>query len=300
MSRVRDALRRLLGRSTSPRPDPTRPPPHGPPVPPRALFVVGPGRTGTHFLARVFRETPGVSAYHTDDLPEPAADAFARYCIWNGLPVDLEGHVAARVGWRDAAAAAGRLYVEANPYLCLSIGRLAGPTEGKFVILLRDMEAVVSSFWNKGWFREERPRTEARLAPGPAAHLDLTHVFSRLIPRGDGSPPWTGLTRVGKIARVVSTLVGESLDQAATLPPERSRILRVEEVDHAGYRDLLEFAGHGEEIGVEAFEAIRRTRPGRGRKDRPPDAWSRAERADFERETARVAGRIPPLGRAGP
>jgi hypothetical protein len=253
-------------------------------------FAVGTGRSGTHFIARLFEREPAVAAHHER---APLADSFHRYCVWNRLPVDHAGFVAHKAAGIAADRALGKLSFEASPYLALSIPVLRAAFGARFVLLVRRPEGVVNSYLEKGWYAREPARDDPRLALGYQADPALPHhPFSRLAAAGADGACWSGLSRVGKLAYFWRRLNEATLRDLAALPEDAARVQALERYDWEAHGELARFAGFAPTLSREGFERLAAERPGtRGRAPSVHD-WSEAEAAEFEAEVAPLAQRL--------
>jgi hypothetical protein len=100
------------------------------------------------------------------------------------------------------------------------------------------------------------------------------------------------LTRVGRIAWFWSTLNQALLDQARRLPEEATALQKLEELDFAGYRRLMQFLDAPANITPSAYADVRRKRPNASTIARGPREWSDRERTEFEAEVRDVAERL--------
>src|SRR5688572_30337788 len=116
------------------------------------VFVVGCPRSGTHFLAELFRNTPGYASQHADDVGKATGDSFLSYAKWCGLPVNTESLVTFRQ--ELVRQSEPYVYVESNCYLSLFTHELDAALAPHFVFLMRDPAAVVNSLFVKGWYED--------------------------------------------------------------------------------------------------------------------------------------------------
>jgi len=252
------------------------------PVTAPPAFAVGTGRCGTHFLRDLMEKDPGIAAYHHRSID---SDAFARYCAWNRLPVDMSPFYDARRAWIDEVRSSGLLYFESEPYLSLSIVPLYERFGARFVFVVRRPEDVVNSLFVKGWYAEEFYKADADLAPGYAPGLRGNHVFGRIVPNGEEFRRWSRLTRVGKLAWMWNALNVRTLEQLREIPEEQSVTVKLEELGYDCYRRLHAFVGGRQPMSEQEFDRIRNSKPGKGRNHRTADVWSERERREFEAET---------------
>jgi hypothetical protein len=290
LARLKQAVKRRISGSVS------KPVPASAPIPsvrlsePREpVFALGTGRSGTHFMARLMQEDPVIDSYHLDTLNQQIADSFVCYCAWNNLPVDLEGFLASRQHLVDKAVKAGKLYFESNPYLALSATVLFERLHSRFIFIVRKPEDVVNSHYIKGWYQQQPVQADPDLSLGFQYSMDRpNHFFGRITPRGEAFERWCNLTQIGKIAWMWNTINMEILRQLEYLPQQQYRIVRLQELDYACYRDLHEFTGGLVPMSEQRFEEIRQARPGKGPKHRTADTWTTQEWEEFLQETAQA------------
>ena len=253
-------------------------------------FAIGTGRCGTHFVAHLLAREPSVAAHHERD---PLGDSFHRYCVWNRLPVDDAGFLAAKTAGIAADRARGRLSFEASTFVSLSAPVLHAELRARFILMIRRPDRVVNSFLHKGWYADEPARRDARLALGhqpglPRAH----HAFSRLAAFGDDGERWARLSRIGKLAYFWRQLNEAVLRDFARLPREATRVQQLERLDFDGYAVLAEFIGFEPSLSRRAFERISAEKPGtRGAAPSVRD-WNASEAAEFELEVGPLAERL--------
>jgi hypothetical protein len=253
-------------------------------------FVLGTGRSGTHFLARLLEREPAVAAHHER---HPLADSFHRYCVWNRLPVDHAGFVATKASGVAADRAQGKLSFEASPYLALSAPVLRAAFGARVVLLVRRPDRVVNSFLAKGWYVAEPARDDPRLALGyQAAGTRPHHPFSRLAALGDEGERWSRLSRVGKLAYYWRRLNEATLRDLAPLPEDAARVQILERFDWDAYGELARFIGFRPTLSREGFARLVSEKPGARGPTPSVHDWSESEAREFEAEAGPLAERL--------
>jgi hypothetical protein len=246
------------------------------------VFAVGTGRCGTHFLCEVLGSDPGIFSLHTHNAE---ADSFARYCIWNELPVDMEAYLQDYQRRVDQATSHRQILFEANPYLALSIPLIRKRFNAKFIFIVRGPEGVVNSHVDKGWYETSPIVGNPDLALGfqPGALTSLT--FGRIIPRGEEYSRWEKLTRVGKLAWMWNTVNQRIWDDYSRLPEGDREFVKLEDLDYDRYVQLHRFSGGLTPLAEPEYGKLTSNPPGKGpRKHRSAD-WTTSERSEFLQET---------------
>ena len=260
-----------------------------PPEYPHAAFAVGCGRSGTHFLAELFRQTPGFTSLHCDDVGKADGDSYLGYTKWHELTVRREP----LLDWRERlirpANLSGLSYFESNCYLSLAISDLYGRFHGRFVFTVRNPIDVVNSLFIKGWYEDP-------VTPQPTYDYSVakaSHSFGRLTPSDPSEyERWSHLTRIGRIAWFWNALNLRILGDLQNIPRERWRLIRLDAFNHARYLDVVEFLEGKHAIQEGAFLNLVNRRPGRGQRHRHREDWSSKEAEEFTRETAHACEQL--------
>lgn len=189
--------------------------------------------------------------------------AFQRYVEWNELAVDDSAFLDLKRNDIDAAAACGRRFFEASAYLSLSIERLSRAFDARFVLLVREPLAVISSFISKGWYAFPVAHQDPTAALGYAELGQPHHGFSRLAPRGEARRTWSDLSRAGQLAWFWAAINSSVLDVFGRLPPDRKLVLQLERLDFDAYANLAELMSIRPTLARARFEEICGKRPGR-------------------------------------
>lgn len=257
---------------------------HGP-LKHKPIFIVGTGRSGTHFMNAIMTADPGVMSFHTDTLAKADSDSFLRYCVWNDLPVDMEPMRQFRYKLMKMAEEKGQAYFESNAYLSMVVDKLVEWYDAKVLLLIRQPENVVNSHYVKGWYTEYPARSDANLLPGFPPEMKTNHFFGRIMPNGDEFASWDKLTRIGKIGwwwNTLNTYVKTAFDE---LPKENCRVVKLDDFDYNEYSNLHDYLGGRQKLTETEYEKIRTSRPGKGRGKRDVSDWSTQELQEFVEQT---------------
>lgn len=257
------------------------------------VFVVGCPRSGTHFLAELFRNVPGYAARHCEDIDKASGDSFLGYSKWYGLPVNTEPLLAFR---RQLIRSCGphEVYLESNCYLSLFARELHEAFGCRIVFLIREPADVVNSLFEKGWYEDPV------FAPPSFDYNVLlpNHAFGRMLPRNpDEFERWRQLTRIGRIAWFYNAMNLEILADLRTLPRQSWSLLYIDRCDYAGFEELQKQLGGTPRISEGTFAALAKRRPGRASRHRTRDNWTGQELREFEAEceVARRAFELAPV-----
>lgn len=222
-------------------------------------FAVGTGRCGTKFLYELFNGHPGVDAHHEQ---APLSDTFLRYATWYRLPVDLTGCWSQKAGAVAEARNQGKAYFESSAYLSLNIMELYERFDAKVILLVREPTAVIRSYQSKGWYANPLLRENPNLAAGPQPYFNKPHHhFSRIAARGEEGREWDSLTQVGQLAWFWRTINQAVLDSFSTLPADRSRVVRIEDLDYTTYLSLCQWLNWEPPVSERTFDRLVRKKP---------------------------------------
>ena len=255
----------------------------------KPVYATGTGRCGTHFLQRLMSCDPLLDARH---MPAPEVDSFTRYCLWHGLAIDHGGFWSVRRSMLAEAAAEFQVYFESNPYLTFSIWELHARLGAGVILLLRNALDVVNSHYVKGWYESPCFVDDPLLPQGYQAGMPPHYVFGRITPHGEDFERWQGLTRIGKISWMWSTVNLHAYDLLQNIPEQSRLLLRIEELDFKRYLELHSFVGGYCPVSRDMFDAIKKERPGRGESYRSKQSWTAREIAEFEIETVEARRRL--------
>ncbi len=193
-------------------------------------LVVSTGRTGTKFFETLFADHPEVVCRH-----EPSPDLFdvgmAKYRLAESdTRADIVRHRHQPV---VEARAAGRLYLESNPFLSLLIADLAEVfPRARFLWVVRDPATYVGSAYSKSPDRSGVMRFYADDDHRP--RLRATDLVGD--PHADA---WTGFDRFERICWYWNACNGLIDDQLSELDPCRSLTVRFEDLFGSAGEDTL-------------------------------------------------------------
>lgn len=258
-------------------------------------FFTGVGRSGTHFLAKLYNQLDQVEAYHLDEVGNSTADSFWMYAQWYGLAIDDSSFLAARNYLIDIAGKNQASYFESNPYLAFCIPTLSQYyKKGKIVVTVRDPRKVVLSHLNKGWYQDYTPIFDNRFdAPGYQYNIEQpNHFFGRIVPKDQKElEKWQGMTQVGKISwmwKVINTAILEAL---SGLERDRWQMINIEKFDYQQYQKLGVFLELDDILEEGVFEKIRTERPGKTKKKKMA-GWGKIEEKEFNDQTLTLWERL--------
>ncbi len=257
------------------------------------IFVTGPGRSGTHFMARLFESSGQISAYHLDDVGDAVGDSFTLYSRWYGLPVSDAGFLNARGYLIQKAAQEQKRFLESNPIIAFSIDRLFSVLGGKVLIMVRHPRKVVESHYRKGWYDMHPVVQWEGQAPGYMyAHKRNNHFFSRFVPPTPTEfEKWASFTRLGKIAWMWRATYQRIIQQLEALPESRYRFVQLEGLSYLDFAKVMQFIGVTEALSASEFEEISKRRPGKG--SDVPIEWTTQDKQIFNEQIAAVSDLFP-------
>jgi hypothetical protein len=251
------------------------------------IFVVGVGRSGTHFLAELFKMIPTLQAYHLDHIGNSIADSFLMYCNWHKIPTDYSGFFNSRNLLIQNAKLSNARYLESNPYLALFIKELKNYyPKSKILVVVRNPEKVVLSHYNKGWYKDYSPDfNDFGKLPFYQYSLEKgNHFFGRIFPRGEVEfKKWKELSQVGKITWMVVTINNWILETIQDLGDENVTVLPVEHLDYEKYLELSDFLNVTKRMDNRLFEDIKNRKPGRT-KEYQLKSWDSEAENDFQNQ----------------
>jgi len=254
----------------------------------KAGFAIGTGRCGTLFLYQLMDLEPEVASSHERN---PDNETYHRYCKWNGLPVDDEGFLTIKEQEIREDLSGHSYSFEASPYLSLSVAELHERFGGKFVMLIRNPDGVVSSFVHKGFYRRPYSVADVNLAAGyqDQSPERAYTFFARVAPRGEFFRTWNAMTPVGKVAWFWRAWNERTLELLSELPDDAYRIVRIEDLDYAKYVDLARFLGYEPKVGRAEFDALKGSKPHAFWRKRNVDQWTEQEVREFEGQVGSLA-----------
>ncbi|ADR20590.1 hypothetical protein MATR_17860 [Marivirga tractuosa] len=246
------------------------------------LLCTGMGRSGTHFMAKLFDNSKNVDALHLDEVGNSTADSFYQYAKWYGLDVDTYPLLSSRNYLIKEAKSENKIFFESNPYLSLHISDFIKHLNTKVILIYRDPKKVIESHYNKGWYLDHKLAFQIdqhRLPGYQYEYQSPNHFFGRFHPNTrrelDG---WQTLTRVGKISWMWRQVYKTGLSELKS-HPAKIYLVKLEDFDYSSYQNCCKFLGVSE-ITENRFEEIRTKKPGKGAYSSFPE-WSEKEINEF-------------------
>jgi hypothetical protein len=254
----------------------------------KVAFAIGTGRCGTHLLSQLLAHEPAVAASHERNRLN---ETFHRYCQWYSLPVDHGGFLHTKAAEVEQDLQSNSFSFESSGYLSLSVLQLYDCFDARFVLMVRRPEAVVNSYWSKGWYETNPIYLDETQALGfnwyQASHPH--YIFSRLAPTGDERSSWLQLTRVGKLAWFWNELNTAVINRFTAIPTTHYKIVKLEELSFQTYQEILSFLGWPSQMSEEKYRQISQTRPGQRERKYTISDWSVQEVAEFEAQAEPMA-----------
>lgn len=252
------------------------------------VFAIGTGRSGTHFMNAIMEKDDAFFSTHADIVSNATMDSLVRFCKWNNISVDLEPLRFYRHQLIEKAYLSNQIYFESNAYLSSVCRELHEWFGAKIILIIRKPENVVNSHFIKGWYKN-LPRIENTekiplFTPGTPSN----HYFGRIMPKSDKLPHWKGLTQIGRISWWWNTLNMTVYEELKNIDESHKRIIKIDEFDYDAYVDLHKFSGGKYLLTPSQFEDIRKAKPGKGKKHKYPDSWTKKEWDEFLTETEKA------------
>lgn len=206
----------------------------------KKLFLcVTVGRSGTRWLSDIFsKHKNAIGSCERYSIIE----SFYRYIKWNKLPIDIQGIIditkdSIVQDWKDHD-----ISMVTSPYFSHDILYLYETLKPEYIIWgVNSPKFTVTSFYNKGWYKEEYIRKFDNLIYGIQPSLSLNQSFGRIIPREKACPEWKKLTQIGKISWFYNTIGLEIYNDLKKIPNESIFIFKLEEADQ-NYEYYLRYA----------------------------------------------------------
>lgn len=188
-------------------------------------------RSGTRWLCDIVSNHPRTYAVTERDA---TVEAFWRYVKYNELPIDTDGTISLLKRRIASDWLNNDTTLIFSPYFSHGLHELCRALEPEKVIFgVAAPEFVVQSIYNKRLFVEDYTRGNTDLALGYQPRLAdrWSHLFGRIVPRGDLYLPWEKLTRVGKIAWWVNQVNLDIFGQLQSLPESQVVLFDLPQAD---------------------------------------------------------------------
>lgn len=205
----------------------------------KLILCVTVGRSGTRWLSDIFSAHENIkSSVEKHNIEE----SFYRYVKFYKLDIDLKGvldliRASIIEDWKNHDIS---LYT--TPYLShdlLNLCRILRPD--RIIWGVNDPEFTVTSFYNKGWYKEEPVAYAPERIPGLQPNKAPHHSFGRVIPVGNFYSEWKKLSRVGKISWFYNEINMGIYHAIRKLPKEKWFVFKLEEADQ-NYQYYLNLA----------------------------------------------------------
>ena len=255
------------------------------------VFITGPGRSGTHFMAKLFEAMPGIAAYHLDDVGDSMGDSFEIYRKWNRFNISNAGFLNSRGFLMEKAQQQQARFVESNPLIAFSLQDLIEKFGGNAIIMVRHPRQVVESHFKKGWYKKIPESIESGYGY-EYFHDRPNHFFSRIKPVDPAEyAQWHTYTRLGKIAWMWKVTYQRILEQVQALPPDAVRLVQLEGLNFQSFQSLSEHLKISTTLDEKKFNSIIDMRPGKG--DDSPVTWDDQARQEFNETIVEVIHLLP-------
>ena len=258
------------------------------------IFITGVGRSGTHFLARLFEKINTIKSYHLDELGNSTADSFLMYSKWFNLKIDMAGFEYSRNFFLHGCMKKRVHYCESNPYLALSVSDLSKIyPKSRFLISIRNPRAVVLSHYNKGWYEKNYTPVFSKFGSVPFYHYQIekpNHFFGRIFPnQEDDYKEWINLSQVGKIAWMWQTINNRLMSDLKQLNLKQYKVISIDDFDFKVFQDTLEYLNLQKGFSKIEFDKLRNSRPGKLKK-RKFEGWGKQEEDEFQHQISKFKG----------
>ena len=176
-------LNRLFPRSTPTIPEKTDP---NYDIKDRKLIVAySAGRSGSRWMGYVFLAHQNVAGgiHRLSGFEE-----FYRYVTWYKLPIDLEGYYMGMQDLIDQDWAKSATALYSSPNLAFGIEEISKRFKPNLSFFhIRDPEATINSFFEKGWYQDPLLKKDLHLVNGPQPLSSdfFDHSFGRMMPNDD-------------------------------------------------------------------------------------------------------------------
>jgi len=251
----------------------------------KLILCIDAGRSGTRWLSDIFNaHKNAVGSCERNAF----AEAFYRYIKWNKLPIDTQGIVELTKhyiikDWQKADISM------ISAFFHYDLADLCDELKvDKVIWAVNDARFTVTSFYNKGWYKNENMRKNDNLINGfqPKFNNVLNRSFTRLVPVGDFYNEWKKSTRIGKISWFWNTVNMEIYSNIKNMPEEKVWVFKLEEADQ-NYDYYLKIA---EEFELKPVLSQRKFLSLKWKSVKKTDnirkEWTEQEEKEFEKYTA--------------
>lgn len=254
-----------------------------------SVLITGVGRSGTHFMAKLFEQSSDFRAMHLDDIGDAVGDAYNWFCKWHQPEVQMQNFVQSRKFLAHQSSKSQKRFVESNPMIALMIEDLILPLNAKTIVMLRHPQEVVLSHFQKGWYQQNHEFPNIGMPDYPYTHQRPNHFFSRITPKDfEEQEYWKKYDTLGKIAwmwMAVNRAIVKQIDKNQI--GDKVRFVYLNSFNYQEYKSLMEWVECNNVIAEEQFNTIVSSKPGKGKNKEKP-IWSEKDKAEFNFEIDKV------------
>lgn len=249
----------------------------------KLVLGVTSGRSGMKWVYEIFRHHKNADGGGERNVE---AEAFWRYIHFNKLPIDLSGIVEVTkreilLDWIESD-----ISITVSPYFSHNFLKLVDELKVDYIIWgITDPRFTVTSFYNKGWYKEDISYNDFTKVVGYQFNESWSHFLGRVVPAGEEFQKWTTLTRIGKISWFVNMIHLEIYRQIMQLPKEMIYVFKLADADqnYEYYKKMANFFGLKPLMSEKDFLSLKKlaAKSSENRIKR----WTEQEEKDFSEET---------------
>lgn len=254
-----------------------------------SVLITGVGRSGTHFMAKLFEQSSDFRAMHLDDIGDAVGDAYNWFCKWHQPEMEMPNFVQSRLFLAHQSSLKQKRFLESNPMIALMIEDLIQPLKAKTIVMLRHPQEVVVSHFQKGWYQQNHEFPNIGMPDYPYKHQRPNHFFSRITPKHLAEQvSWKKYDTLGKIAwmwMAVNRAILKQIDEKQI--NDRVKFVYLNSFDYNEYKCLMEWVECRNVIAEHQFNAIVSSKPGKGKNTVKP-MWTEKDKFEFNFEIDKV------------
>lgn len=209
----------------------------------KLVLGVTSGRSGMKWVYEIFRHHENADGGGERNVE---AEAFWRYVHFNNLPIDLSGVIEVTkreilLDWIESD-----ISITVSPYFSHNFLKLVEELKVDYVIWgITDPKFTVTSFYNKGWYKENIIYHDINKVVGYQFNESWSHFLGRIVPSGEEYKKWNKLTRIGRISWFVNMIHYEIYKQIQQLPKEMIYVFKLADADqnYEYYKKMANFFG---------------------------------------------------------
>ncbi len=259
-----------------------------------SIFITGPGRCGTHFLAEVLKKSKYFNAYHTDDLGIIDHDAFFRYCNFNDLNVDHSEYFHFRKNLIEKSNSMSKIYAESNPYISCGVEELYNLFHSTIIIMHRNPIEIIRSFYVKGMYETPYVDMTSTSARGPSPNVKLYRELGRVVPVQD-YPKWKDYPRVRKISWWYQSSMDNLYNQLKQIPGDKIIQIDLNLFNYQKLQLLFNFLNLECDVSDKVFSSLLVSKPGKMKTNRPNFEISDMEKKEIELKSKHIFDKFSQL-----